>query len=577
MKFIHSLCWLAILLPAAWSPAATDSPPAASTLEYTSYGAGRCVSGSLHLINLDGDLLILDAGQFMGNDGDGAPRFPTEELPRIPAIILSHVHADHSGRILEVVNNGFRGKIYCSLPTRELMDVMLTMSARYSDLGREKFYYSRNSYRENKRQGKGTTAHLYPECPWGEQIKEAGTVSCSRTDLEDRGFYMCRDCARIEVEKVLDMIEVVWPGKSYRITPRLTADFYYTPHLPGSLMTRVSNPLTGDSLLFTGDFGSGLSPFLSGQDRVESATWAIIEGTYGPVEREREPRETFRKFVGEKVREGKRVIIPSFVLDRAQQVLHDISLGIREGHIPENQKVKIFSPSIEDINRIYSKNFLDPRFSTFLADDYRARGPFDDIAVIPPQGNEDVGYGEIASCSSGMADAGFAKEFVKRWVGDPRTVFIFVGYQSPLTVGGKLTRLGKTEEFVLKDGSVISGVVERENVSALLLETESGRRTVPRASIARRRPGTTSVTIDGQTYPVRAEIRKMGSFSGHGTPNQIRDFLSGIEGLKDVLIVHADPDVIHLLGAYYRNELPDINFHIPRMGEKITLGSDLHK
>ena len=252
------------------------------------------------------------------------------------------------------------------------------------------------------------------------------------------------------------------------------------------------------------------------------------------------------------------------------QVLHDISLGIREGHIPEDQKVKIFSPSIEDINRIYSKNFLDPRFSTFLADDYRERGPFDDIAVIPPQGNEDVGYGEIASCSSGMADAGFAKEFVKKWVGDPRTVFIFVGYQSPLTVGGRLTRLGKTEEFVLKDGSVISGVVERENVSALLLETESGRRTLPRGSIARRRPGTASVTIDGKTYPVRAEIRKMGSFSGHGTPNQIRDFLAGIEDLKDVLIVHADPDVIHLLGAYYRKELPDINFHIPRMGEKIT-------
>ncbi len=372
------------------------------------------------------------------------------------------------------------------------------------------------------------------------------------------------------------MIEVVWPGRTYRITPRLTAEFFHTPHLPGSLMTRIANPLTGDALLFTGDFGSGLSPFLGQQERVDRATWAIIEGTYGPEARTREPRETFRQVVGEKVREGKRVIIPSFVLDRAQQVLHDISLGIKEGHIPEGQKIKIFSPSIKEINRIYSQNFLDPRFAAFFSDDYRQQGPFDDITVVPARG-EEVGYGEIASCSSGMADAGFSKEFVKKWVDDPRTVFIFVGYQSPTTVGGRLTRLGKTEEFVLKDGTVVSGVVERENVSAILLETATGRRTIPRAGIARRQPGTATVTIDGKTYPVRAEILKLGSFSGHGTPDQIGDFLSGIKDLKDVLIVHADPDVIHLLGAYYRKKFPEINFHIPKMGEKIKLGSDLRK
>jgi len=577
MKLTRFLFFLGIFLPAALPGADDSTPLRTSTLEYTSYGAGRVVSGSLHLIDFDGDWLILDAGQFFAGDGAEAPDFPKDLLPRIPAIILSHVHADHSGRILELVKQGFRGKIYCSLATRELMPVMLAMSAGHSDLGRENFYYSRNSHRKNRRQGNLTTAHLYPECSWGEQIKEKGTINCSRVELEDRGFYLCRDCAQMEIDDVLKMVEVVWPGRSYRITPQLTAEFFLTPHLPGSLMTRISNPLTGDSLLFTGDFGSGLSPFLAGQERVDRATWAIIEGTYSPEDRPREPRENFRQVVGEKVREGQRVIIPSFVLDRSQQVLHDISLGIREGHIPEGQKVKIFSPSIKEINRIYSQNFLDPRFAAFFKDDYREKGPFDDIAVIPRQGDEEVKYGEIACCSSGMADGGFAKEFVKKWVGDPRTTFIFVGYQSPLTVGGRLTRIGKTEEFVLKDGGMISGVVERENVSSLLVDTGSGRRTVSRAAIARRRPGIASVTIDGQSYPVRAEIMKLGSFSGHGTPNQIRDFLAGIEGLKDVLIVHADPDVIHLLGAYYRKEFPGINFHIPRMGKKITLGSDLRK
>lgn len=569
MKIFRYLFFLFLIVPFIASSA--DRPPPASTLEYTSYGGGQVVSGSLHLVSFDGDPLILDAGQFMGDDGQGAPGFPGELINRIPAIILSHVHADHSGRILELVKNGFRGKIYCSLPTRELMPVMLGMSARHSDFGREQFYYSRITQRREQRQGRNTIAHLFPDCSWGAQVRSPGTVLCSRAELEDRGFFMCRNCARMEIEEVLKMVEVVWPGRSYRITDRLSADFFHTPHLPGSLMARISNPETGATLLFTGDFGSGLSPFLGEQDRVDRALWAIIEGTYGPGEKTREPRGEFRRLVGEKVREGKRVIIPSFVLDRAQQVIYEVSRGMAEGLIPEGRKVKVFSPSIEEINRIYSTTFREEQFAPFFSAHYAAEAPFDEITVIPPRGDEDVGYGEIASCSSGMADAGFAKEFVKKWAGDPRTVFIFVGYQSPSTVGGQLTRLGEIEELILKDGTILRGTVEGENVAALLVETGAGRRAVPRGNIAARRAAD-SVTIDGQTYPVRAEIVQVGSFSGHGTPDQIRDFLAGIEGLRDVLIVHVARENVLALLAYYRRELPGINFHAPRMGEKLSFG-----
>ncbi len=567
MKIFRRLLFPFLLFPLI-AVSAERTPPA-SVLEYTSYGAGRVVTGSLHLVSFDGDLLILDAGQFAGRDGEEAPDFPGELLDRIPAIILSHIHADHAGRIPELVKKGFRGKIYCSPPSRELMPVMLAISARHSDFGRERFYYSRTTQRREGRQGRNTIAHLFPDCSWGDRIRDQATVTCSRPELEDRGFYMCRNCARMEIEEVLKMVELVRPGRSYRITDRLTAEFFHTPHLPGSLMARIRNPQTGAALLFTGDYGSGLSPFLRKQDRVDRAAWAIIEGTYGPEEQSREPREEFRRFVGEKVREGKRVIIPSFVLDRAQQVIHEVSRGIREGVIPEGRKVKVFSPSIEEINRIYSTAFRDEQLAPFFAADYAAVGPFDDIAVIPQRDDEDVGYGEIASCSSGMADAGFAKEFVKKWVGDPRTVFIFVGYQSPATVGGQLTRLGEIEELVLKDGTALRGTVEGENAAVLLLETGSGRRAVPRGNIVTRRPAA-SVTIDGQVYPVRSEIARMGSFSGHGTPDQIRDFLSGIDGLRDVLIVHTDPENAPLLSDYYRRELPGIRFHTPRMGEKIT-------
>ncbi|MEA1927877.1 MAG: MBL fold metallo-hydrolase, partial [Candidatus Auribacterota bacterium] len=534
----------------------------------------RCVSGSLHLISIDGDNLILDAGAFYGDDGIGAPPFPAKLLPDISAIILSHVHLDHSGRILELVKKGYRGKIYCSLPTKELMPTMLSMSAGSADLGRESFYFSRNSYKNNQREKKLTCAHLYKDCPRGKQITARGRRNCSRKELEDLGFYLCKDCAAMDVEEVMEHIQVVYPGRTYRVSPRLTAEFFNTPHLPGSMMVRILNPKTGKSLLFTGDFGSGFSPFLKEQDQVAAATWAIIEGTYGTGSHPRQTREDFQEYVGKCLKAGKRVIIPSFVLDRAQQVLREISRGIKAGHIPKNQKVKVFSPSAEEINKIYKYSFTGSKFSGLFSDNYRKEGPFDDIVIIPRGWDDSVHYGEIANCSSGMADAGYAREFVKRWVGDPRTVFIFVGYQSPSSVGGRLTRLDSTEKFKLKNGDTITGKVVKENTGMILVETEQGKRGIARAGILKRRPGDRSITIDGRDYQVRAEIIKIGCFSGHGRPDQISNFLAGIKGLKDVLIVHSDSDVVPLLAAYYRKIFPDINFVIPRMGEHYIFSDD---
>jgi len=109
----------------------------------------------------------------------------------------------------------------------------------------------------------------------------------------------------------------------------------------------------------------------------------------------------------------------------------------------------------------------------------------------------------------------------------------------------------------------------------ILVDTERGRRGVARASILKRRPGGRSVTIDGKEYQVRAEIKKVGCFSGHGRPDQISSFLSGIKGLKDVLIVHSDPNVVPLLAAYYRKLFPEINFVIPRMGEHYLFNNNI--
>ena len=177
------------------------------------------MSGSFHVIDFDGDLIILDAGIFYGGDEAGAPELPAD-LPReAKALILSHAHLDHAGRLMGLVKSGYRGPIYCSLPSRELLPTMLAMSASSGDFGRESFFYSKNSYRNNRRERKDTCVHLHDDCPWGEKIKEKRTFRGSRNDLEKNGFYLCKDCAAMEVEEVLEQVRVVYPGRKYHVTP----------------------------------------------------------------------------------------------------------------------------------------------------------------------------------------------------------------------------------------------------------------------------------------------------------------------------------------------------------------------
>ena len=136
---------------------------------------------------------------------------------------------------------------------------------------------------------------------------------------------------------------------------------------------------------------------------------------------------------------------------------------------------------------------------------------------------EQIEYGEIALASSGMADTVYSKDFIKQWISDPQTVFIFVGYQDPETIGGIITKSG------------VSGII-----------------------------------IDENQYVVAAEIKKFNCFSGHGSYIQISQFLSNIEGLKKVVLVHSDKPVAEKLIQSYQQDLPEIKFVLPASGELIV-------
>jgi metallo-beta-lactamase family protein len=541
MKHIRKTTWLIILL-ILLCIGCTDLSDASNNLAntamrsentaspgitYTGYGANGAVSGAMHILEIGEDKIILDAGLFYGDDGNNAPQLDKKVLDGVSAIIISHAHLDHTGRLLEVVGLGYSGPIYCTKPTQNLMPVMLRMKARYGDFGPEVFYYSNLSKLNNDKKGKSTAAHLYEKCEYGSQIssKNIGEVFCSRDELEEKGFYICKACADQHVSKVMDLIRIVPPNTKQRITNNLTIEFLNTPHLPGSAMVLINNKKNQQTIVYTGDIGSGSSRYLPDQTPIQEADYIIVEGTYGTSDyySTETDRIKFQQFIGDCIRANKRVIIPAFVLDRSQQVLGEISRGMDNGYIPASTPVKVFSPSIAEINHIYTQIFTNQDYQDYFSPDYFEYGPFKPILKEYDQ-VQPVYYGEIAVASSGMADSTYSKEFVKQWVSDPETVFVFVGYQDPDSLGGKLT------------GSELDNLI-----------------------------------VDQEDYIVAAEVKKFDCFSGHANYQQIKSLLQEIRGLQSVIIVHSDKSVAEELKMAYETDFPYICFMLPESGEKIYL------
>ncbi|MGI1659685.1 MAG: MBL fold metallo-hydrolase [Desulfitobacterium sp.] len=497
-------------------------------IEYIGYGANKTVSGSLHIISIDGEKIMLDAGSFYGDDENQVAEFPKELLKDISAIVISHAHLDHTGRLLEIVNMGYKKPILCTEPTKELMTVMLRMSAKYGDFGQEEFYYSNGTYNSNNKQNKDTAVHIYKDCQYGKNIKSNNirTLISKRKDLEEQGLYLCGECANLHVQKVMRLVKTLPLHKENTLVSNISIELFNTPHLPGSVMVKLKSMKSGESVLFTGDLGSGLSPYLPEQDIITSADYAIVEGTYGNDSTYISPEDRikFQQYIGDCVRKNKRIIIPAFVLDRSQQVLYEITKGMQTGYIPTNTPVKVFGTSTADINKIYSTSFTKKELRSYFSQAYSKDGPFGTIFNEYGQ-LENVNYGEIAVASSGMADSVYSKEFVKQWIPDPETVFIFVGYQDPDTIGGKLT--------------------SNEPLS--------------------------SIEIDSNDYESKAQIKKFSCFSGHANYIQVKNLIGNIDNLDKVLVVHVEEESIGNLIESYNKDFPNIRFFVPESGELLRL------
>lgn len=377
----------------------------------TFLGAAQSVTGSMHLFEANGQRLLFDCGLVIGKSPQVRERnrtFPFDPAS-IDAVLLSHAHVDHCGNLPNLLRQGFAGSIYCTRPTRDLLGIMLTDSARIQE---EQSYVN----------------------------AVVGLAECMSGQLYDRS----------DVRRTLDRCVPVAYDTPVEVGPGLVARFIDAGHLLGSAMIHVTaqngRPHT---VTFTGDLGRTELGFLKPPAALPASDLILSESTYGGREHQSLDELTRRleEVVRQTVERGGKVIVPAFSLGRAQLVLYYVQHFMREGRIP---RVPIFvdSPLAADIVEVYR------RYPEHLSDPVRAeyldpasplvhyiRGHDESRALSAERGPC------ILIASGGMCEAGRVVNHLEQNIDDPRSTIVLVSYQAPGSLGKRLLERGPKVRF----------------------------------------------------------------------------------------------------------------------------------
>ena len=427
-------------------------------MKITFCGAVESVTGSCHLIEAEGggvsgrqdaaptdagrQAFLLDCGQYQGSARQEAKNF--EPFPfepeKVDFLILSHAHVDHCGRIPLLVKQGFRGPIYCTAPTADLLPIMLRDCAHIHEKEAEW------KTKKGQRTGQAPVAPLF-----------------TTADAE---------AALAFITPVLYDQEVA-PAEGVRFS------FVDAGHILGSAITEIwLREAAGEvKLVYSGDLGVDTMPMLRDPVRVRQTDVLIMETTYGGRVRERiEPSLTkLADIIERTTKRGGTVLIPSFAVGRTQELIYELNrfydgkgdagAGFRD------VMVYVDSPMATAATEAFRKNSQD------FDDEYKAfvmsgDDPLDFANLVFTQSTEeskalnaDMGPKIILS-ASGMCEAGRILHHLKHRLWDPKSTIVFVGYQAEGTLGRRLIDGAKTVSVLGEAVDVNADIISLEGFSA---------------------------------------------------------------------------------------------------------------
>jgi metallo-beta-lactamase family protein len=390
-------------------------------MRITFHGAARSVTGSRHLLEVNGKRILLDCGLFQGRreESEHRNRQMGFDAGSVDAVVLSHAHIDHSGALPALVKNGYMGPIHATPATTDLCDVMLRDSARIQE---------RDVETVNRREGlKGDRAKkpLYTE---------------EDADRASKRFQSHAYRAPFEV------------------SDGVTAVFHDAGHILGAAMVRLEINERGNrrTLFFSGDLGRDCLPIVRNPERVDRADILLLETTYG--NREHPPLEDIERDLCDLVnrtvdRKGK-IIIPAFAVGRTQQItylLNNLSSARRIPAVP----VFVDSPLALEATEVFRRHpdCWDPEMVRLL----RARNDADPFGfrmltylktTEESKRLNDLDGPAIIIAASGMCENGRILHHLANHLQNDRNVVLIVGYQAEGTLGRRLVE-GATQVRIL--------------------------------------------------------------------------------------------------------------------------------
>ena len=355
----------------------------------------------------------------------------------IDSVILTHAHLDHCGYLPKLVREGFRGRIYCTAATADIATIILADSARIQE--EDAAYKKRRHEREGRR-------GPHPEIP----------------------LYTSE-----HAEAVTDHFSPVAYGESFKVGHEITAELRDAGHILGAATVQIDlGKRDRRRLIFSGDLGQWDKPLLEDPETYKQADYVIVESTYGDRLHENGERieDRLAEVITETANRGGNIIIPSFAVERAQEVLYHLKRLMASRRIPRLMTF-VDSPMATNVTQVFGRHpeILDEKLTNVIKS---GDSPFEFPSlkfvrsVEKSKAINAIRGSVIIIAGAGMCNGGRIKHHLVNNISDPRSTVLFVGYQAEGTLGRHIVNGGNPVRILGEQRNVNAKVVDMQLFSA---------------------------------------------------------------------------------------------------------------
>ncbi len=450
-------------------------------MELNFHGADKEVTGSCHLLKVNGKNILIDCGMFQGSDFNTGKNFSDFNFnPHdIDAVLVTHAHIDHIGRLPKLVRQGFKHKIYLTKGTYEIAELIWNDAYNVMKYNNKKF----------------SSPILFDTVDIGQALSQ-----CHPIDYNE------------EIE-IFPEIKAVWKDAG---------------HVFGSAFIEIKT--TEGVIAFSGDIGNENVPILKDTEQLGEIDYLVIESTYG--DRVHEDIATRKQIIYQLIKEGVEnggtIMVPAFSLERTQELLYELNILSEYDKILPDIPIFLDSPLSIDMVHVFEKypDYYDVHASRL----YMSGDNFLDFPNLKMTYTKEeskminhVHGAKMVIAGAGMMNGGRILHHALRYLSDPKSTLLIVGYQAKGTLGRKIYDGAKT------------------------------------------------VRIFNEKVDVNCVVKAIGALSAHGDQNKLTKWVKHAKKKpKKVFCVHGEERAVEALAKKIKNECQTQTF-IPNEGDKFIL------